>query len=79
MVSYLKEQVLSADKFTVCIAFGYDEEEAKAFRERAYEALKAAALDLKEEIKLYQIGATIAVHTGPYPLGFGVVEKSIHD
>lgn len=79
MVAYLKEQSISADKFTVCIGFGYDEEEAKAFRERTYEALKAAGLDLKEEIALYQIGATISVHTGPYPLGFGVVEKSIHD
>ena len=79
LVQYLKEQSLSPDKFTVCIGFGYDIEEGKAFRERAYEALKAAGLDLKEEIKLYQIGATISVHTGPYPLGFGVVEKSIHD
>ncbi len=79
LVTYLKEQSIAADKFTVCIGFGYDEEEAKAFRERAYEALKAAGLDLKEEIALYQIGATISVHTGPYPLGFGVVEKSIHD
>lgn len=78
MVNYLKEQKLSADKFTVCIGFGYDEEEAKTFRERAREALKAAGLDLKEEIKLYQIGATISVHTGPYPLGFGVIDKSIH-
>ena len=79
LVNYLKEQKLSADKFTVCIGFGYDVEEGETFRERAYEALKAAGLDLKEEIKLYQIGATISVHTGPYPLGFGVVEKSIHD
>lgn len=79
LVSYLKEQSLSADKFSVCIGFGYDKEEALAFRERAYEALQAAGLDLKAEIPLYQIGATISVHTGPYPLGFGVVEKSIHD
>lgn len=79
LVAYLKEQKLSADKFTVCIGFGYDMEEGKTFRERAYEALKAAGLDLKAEIELYQIGATISVHTGPYPLGFGVVEKSIHD
>ena len=34
--------------------------------------------DLKEEIPIYQIGATIGVHTGPYPLGLGIVEKSIH-
>ena len=24
-----------------------------------------------------QIGATISVHTGPYPLGFGIIEKGI--
>ena len=79
LVQYLKEQTIGAEKFSVCIGFGYDEEEAKAFRERAYEALKAANLDIKSEIPLYQIGATISVHTGPYPLGFGVVEKSIHE
>lgn len=77
LVNYLKEQEKSADKYTVCIGFGYDKEEAENFRERAMEALKAANLDLKEEIQLYQIGATISVHTGPYPLGFGVVEKAL--
>ena len=30
------------------------------------------------EIPVYQIGATIGVHTGPYPLGFGIIEKGIH-
>ncbi len=78
LVNYLREQTLSADQYTVCIGFGYDKEEALAFRERAKEALNKAGLDLKEEIELYQIGATISVHTGPYPLGFGVIEKAIH-
>lgn len=79
LVAYLKEQTISPDKFSVCIGFGYDKKEAEEFRERAFAALKEANLDIKGEIPLYQIGATISVHTGPYPLGFGVVEKSIHD
>ena len=79
LVNYLKEQTISPDKFSVCIGFGYDRKEAEEFRERAFAALKEANLDIKGEIPLYQIGATISVHTGPYPLGFGVVEKSIHD
>ena len=79
LVSYLKEQTISPDKFSVCIGFGYDQKEAEEFRERAFAALKEANLDIKGDIPLYQIGATISVHTGPYPLGFGVVEKSIHD
>lgn len=77
LVNYLKEQEKSADHYTVCIGYGYDMEEPEAFRQRAMEALSAEGLDLKEEIKLYQIGATISVHTGPYPLGFGVVEKAL--
>lgn len=79
LVSYLKEQTIGPDKFSVCIGFGYDEKEAEEFRERAFAALREAGIDIKGDIPLYQIGATISVHTGPYPLGFGVVEKSIHD
>lgn len=79
LVSYLKEQTIGADKFSVCIGFGYDRQEAEEFKERAFATLKAAGLDIKGDIPLYQIGATISVHTGPYPLGFGVVEKSIHE
>ncbi len=29
-------------------------------------------------LPIYQIGATIGVHTGPYPLGLGILEKAIH-
>lgn len=79
LVGYLKEQEKSADRFSVCIGFGYDKKEAEEFRDRAEEALKAAGLDLKAEIPLFQIGATISVHTGPYPLGFGVVEKALSE
>lgn len=79
LVSYLKEQTIGPDKFSVCIGFGYDEKEAEEFRERAFAALREAGIDIKGDIPLYQIGATISVHTGPYPLGFGVVEKSIYD
>ena len=28
------------------------------------------------DIQIYQIGATIGVHTGPYPLGIGIIEKA---
>ena len=29
-----------------------------------------------DEIGIYQIGATIGVHTGPYPLGGGIIRKA---
>jgi len=52
-------------------------EEGVAFRDQALSVLhdKGYAID---EIPVYQIGATISVHTGPYPLGFGIIEKGIH-
>ena len=29
-----------------------------------------------EEIEIHQIGATIGVHTGPYPIGVGIIKKA---
>lgn len=77
LADYLKSSGKSVDCFSVTIGFGYDYEEAVAYREHALETLHGKGLLIKE-IPIYQIGATISVHTGPYPLGFGVIEKAIH-
>lgn len=76
LVEYLKDSGKDVERFSVCIGFGYDREEAVAFREHALETLRAKGLPVKD-IPLFQIGATISVHTGPYPLGFGIIEKAI--
>lgn len=76
LAEYLKASGKDVERFSVCIGFGYDREEAAAFREHALETLHAKGLPVKD-IPLFQIGATISVHTGPYPLGFGVIEKAI--
>ncbi len=77
LLNYLKE-IPDYRDYSIAIGFGYDYEEAVAFRERALEALHAKGYEIGE-IPIYQIGATISVHTGPYPLGFGILEKSIKD
>lgn len=59
--------------YKINVGFGYDEEEGKAFLEKVKQ--KAKELGYEEEIPLLQIGATIAVHTGPGALGIGVVPK----
>ncbi len=76
LVDYLKESGKGVDCFSIAIGFGYDYEEAVAYREHALETLQAKGLPVKD-IPLFQIGATISVHTGPYPLGFGVIEKAL--
>lgn len=30
-----------------------------------------------DEIGIYQIGATIGVHTGPYPIGIGIIKHAL--
>lgn len=77
LADYFKNSGKSVDCFSVTIGFGYDYEEAVAYREHALETLHGKGLAVKD-IPIYQIGATISVHTGPYPLGFGVIEKAIH-
>ena len=77
LLDYLKESNLSIDCYSIAVGYGYDVEEGVAFRDQALSVLhdKGYAID---EIPVYQIGATISVHTGPYPLGFGIIEKGIH-
>ncbi|MDE6640187.1 MAG: DegV family protein [Acetatifactor sp.] len=77
LLDYLKKSRLGVDCYSITIGYGYDIEEGKAYRNSVVEALRAAGYEVKE-IPTYQIGATIGVHTGPYPLGIGVIEKAIH-
>ena len=76
LLEYLAEG-LNADCYSIAIGYGYDYQEAEAFRAHTLEILHGRGIDIKE-IPIYQIGATISVHTGPYPLGFGIIEKGIH-
>ncbi len=78
LLNYLKESGKDAGFFSITVGYGYDIEEGKSFRNHALAVLRSSGYDI-EEIPVYQIGATIGVHTGPYPLGFGVIEKAIHD
>ena len=76
LLNYLKEENAGFERFSLAVGFGYDYEEAVAFRDRALEILHEKGYAI-EDIPIYQIGATISVHTGPYPLGFGIVEKGV--
>ena len=78
LLDYLDKSSLGIGGYSIAIGYGYDYEEAVEFRERALEALHGKGYGIgREDIPLYQIGATISVHTGPYPLGFGIIEKGI--
>ena len=61
-------------KYSLAAGFGYDREEAEEYRRLVVERLEG--LISLEELPLYQIGTTIGVHTGPYPLGLGILERA---
>lgn len=77
LMEYLRESGKGIDCFSICVGYGYDVEEGTAFRDYALEVLRSKGYSI-QEMGTYQIGATIGVHTGPYPLGFGILEKGIH-
>lgn len=76
LLEYLAEGGKKVENYSIAVGYGYDREEGAAFRDHAMEVLRDKGY-MVQEILLLQIGATIGVHTGPYPLGFGVIERGI--
>ena len=71
---YLNEVNAKPGEYSFCIGYGYDYNEAVKFREMLKDLVKER-LGI-EEIGIYQIGATIGVHTGPYPIGIGIIKHA---
>lgn len=79
LLQYMKENQISSDcrEYSLAIGFGYDRQEAEQFQTEALEMLNQNGYELtREQLPIYQIGATIGVHTGPYPLGFGIIHRN---
>ena len=75
--AYLDEVKAKPGEYAFCIGYGYDMEEPKVFREMLADMIRTR-LGI-DEIPLYQIVATISVHTGPYPLGVSIVKRADYD
>ena len=72
---YLDEVNAKPGEYSFCIGYGYDHNEALEFREMLKDLVKER-LGI-DEIGIYQIGATIGVHTGPYPIGIGIIKHAL--
>ena len=77
LLEYLQESRLGIECYSFVVGYGYDYEEGVAFRDQALSVLQQKGYAITE-MPIHQIGATIGVHTGPYPLGFGIIERAIH-
>ena len=61
-------------RYSIVVGYGYDREEAESFAERL-SRLISETFSMTPEIPVRQIGSTIGVHTGPYPLGVGILKQ----
>lgn len=73
MREHFKKTGENPDDYQVVIGYGYDLEEAKEFRVELLKALQE--ISHIDDVEIYQIGATIGAHTGPYPLGIGLLRR----
>ena len=71
---YLDEVDAKPGEYSFCIGFGYDRKEADEFEDMLKDLVRER-LGI-DEIGIYQIGATIGVHTGPYPIGVGIIKHA---
>lgn len=55
--------------------FGLDEEEYETFTDQVFAGLAERGWQVPRSER-YQIGVTIGVHTGPTPLGVGVLRRT---
>jgi len=63
----------SPDDYQIVIGYGYDYEEAVEFKKELLASLQTYSN--VNDVDIFQIGAMIGVHTGPYPLGIGLIRK----
>lgn len=75
LLDYLEERKADPDDYAMTVGYGYEEEEGKRLRMQIQTALRAKYPKSACEVDILQIGCTIAVHTGPYPLGVGVMRR----
>lgn len=67
---FFKKNLLKFSDYLFGIGYGYKKDEAENFAKQVKEEL-----DLKEDVFFFQIGSTIAVHTGPHPIGITFLKK----
>lgn len=70
---YFLDMNENPDEYVFATGYGYDHEECVQFKDQLVASMKDYSHI--EDIEIYQIGATIGVHTGPYPLGMGLLKR----
>lgn len=72
--TYLKEEKMDLKGYYFGTGIGLEIPEYEEFKKDLEERFDAEGIQPDEWVKV-QIGATIGVHTGPYPMGLGILKK----
>ncbi|MGN0708510.1 MAG: DegV family protein [Faecalibacterium sp.] len=75
LCAYLESRNADPDDYRITVGYGYDEDEGRRLWMQTRAALRAKYPASECEVEMLQIGCTIAVHTGPYALGMGVMRR----
>ena len=75
LMGYLDSHNGTPDDYSITVGYGYDADEGKRLWMQTRAALRANYPACECEVGLLQIGCTIAVHTGPFALGMGVMRR----
>ena len=77
LLNYIKEIKATPKDYELVVGYGYDIEEAKEWRREIVIRLAEIGYGIRESaIQLFQIGAAISVHTGPYALGVAILKHA---
>ena len=75
VIKHFQEEHIDPSTYAFCVGYGYDKEEGESFCQLLEKSLKESFDNFNEPILIQHIGATIGVHTGPYPIGVGLIKK----
>lgn len=71
---YIQRQELDLSQWRVVTGFGLDREEYDLFTDTLFSGLEQRGYSVPRS-PVYQIGVTIGVHTGPTPIGVGILRR----
>ena len=74
---YVERRGLDLDQYILVTGFGLDQDEHREFSQKVYEELLERGCDRPQVKEPYQIGITIGVHTGPTPIGIGLLRRAM--
>ncbi|NBI65931.1 DegV family protein [Pseudoflavonifractor sp. 60] len=74
---HIQREGIDLRDYRLATGFGLDREEHAVFAQAVYQGLLELGYDRPEVKRPYQIGVTIGVHTGPSPLGVGLLRRAI--